>query len=157
MTDAIGSRFVYVTYIRTTPEQLWSALISADFARQYWRGAHPEADWKVGGAWKLVFPDGRVADAGEIVEFEPARRLSIRWRNEFKPEFKAEGWSLCVMEIETVDAAVKLTVSHGMERQGSKFIGAVSAGWPQILSNLKSLLETGSVVLPPMQFGSPQA
>ena len=49
---------------------------------------------------------------------------------------------------------MKLTVTHGMEREGSKFIGAVSGGWPQILSNLKSLLETGAVVLPPMEFKS---
>ena len=148
MTDAGKSSFVYVTYIRTTPEQLWSALTSPEFAQQYWRGAHPEAEWKVGGAWKLVFPDGRAADTGKILEFEPSKRLSIQWRNEFRPELKAEGWSICTFEIETADGgAVKLTVTHSMERAGSKMIGAVSEGWPQILSNLKSLLETGAVVL----------
>ena len=149
MADEVTSRFVYVTYIRTTPERLWSALTSGEFARQYWRGAYPDADWKVGGSWKLMFPDGRVADTGEIVAFEPSKRLGIRWRNEFMPEMKAEGWSLCTMELEPTDEAVKLTVTHSMEREGSKFIGAVSEGWPQILSNLKSLLETGSVVLGP--------
>ena len=153
MTDAGTSRFVYVIYIRTTPERLWSALTSPDLAQQYWRGARPEAEWKRGGAWKLVFPDGRVADAGEIVAFEPAKRLSIRWRNEWKAEFKAEGWSLCTMEIEPAEGgAVKLTVTHAIERADSKFIGAVSGGWPQILSNLKSLLETGSVVLPAKEY-----
>ena len=156
MTDAVTekgkSRFVYVTYIRTTPERLWSALTSREFAEQYWRGAYPEADWKVGGSWKLLFPDGRLADAGEIVAFEPMKRLGIRWRNEWKPELKAEGWSLCTMEIERVDDAVKLTVTHSMEREGSAFIEAVSGGWPQILSNLKSLLETGSVILGPKSF-----
>jgi uncharacterized protein YndB with AHSA1/START domain len=154
MTSSAGSSFVYVTYIRTTPERLWSALMDPDFARQYWRGARPEADWRLGGAWKLIFPDGRVGDIGEIVAFEPAKRLGIRWRNEFKPELKAEGWSLCSMEIEPVGDAVKLTVNHSIEREGSKFIGAVSGGWPQVLSNLKSLLETGSVVLPPKEFKS---
>jgi uncharacterized protein YndB with AHSA1/START domain len=149
MTDGGKSSFVYVTYIRTTPERLWSALMNAEFARQYWRGAYPEADWRLGGSWKLVFPDGRVADTGEIVAFEPSKRLGIRWRNEFKPELKAEGWSLCTMEIESVDGVVKLTVTHSIEREGSRFIGAVSDGWPQVLSNLKSLLETGSVVLGP--------
>jgi uncharacterized protein YndB with AHSA1/START domain len=147
VTEAGESSFVYVTYIRTTPERLWSALTSAEFARQYWRGAYPNADWKLGGSWKLMFPDGRVGDAGEIVAFEPLKRLGIRWRNEFRPELKAEGWSLCTMEIETVDEAVKLTVTHSIEREDSRFIDAVSGGWPQILSNLKSLLETGSVVL----------
>jgi uncharacterized protein YndB with AHSA1/START domain len=149
MTDTVESRFVYVTYIRTTAEKLWSALTSPEFCRQYWRGACPEADWTVGGAWKLVAADGRVLDAGEIVECEPAKRLAIRWRHQSKPELQEEGWSLCVMVIEHEGDAVKLTVNHSMEREGSAFIGAVSVGWPQILSNLKSLLETGSVLLPP--------
>ncbi len=149
MTNAGKSRFVYVTYIRTTPERLWSALTSKEFAQEYWRGAQPEAEWKLGGSWKLMFPDGGMADAGEIVAFEPGKRLGIRWRNEWKPEFKAEGWSLCTMEIEAEGEAVKLTVTHSIEHEGSKFIEAVSGGWPQILSNLKSLLETGSVILAP--------
>jgi uncharacterized protein YndB with AHSA1/START domain len=147
MTDQGKSRFVYVTYIRTTPERLWTALTNPDFARQYWRGAYPEAEWRDGGSWKLILADGRVADTGAIIACEPSRRLAIRWRNEFMPEFKAEGWSVCTMEIEPVDDAVKLTVTHSMDREGSKFIDAVSNGWPEILSNLKSLLETGSVVL----------
>ena len=147
MTSPTGSQFVYVTYIRTTPERLWTALTSPEFAQQYWRGARPEAEWKRGGAWKLVFADGRVADSGEIVEFEPAKRLAIRWRNEWKPEFHAEGWSLCTMEIEREGEAVKLTVTHRMERPNAGFIGAVSGGWPQILSNLKSLIETGKAAM----------
>ena len=149
MTEKGNSSFVYVTYIRTTPERLWSALTSSEFAQQYWRGARPEAEWKLGGAWKLALPDGRVCDAGEITAFEPAKRLGIRWRNEMMPEFKAEGWSLCTLEIERVDDTVKLTVTHSIEREGSKFIDAVSQGWPQVLSNLKSLLETGAVILGP--------
>ena len=147
MSNAAESRFVYVTYIGATAERLWAALISPEFAEKYWRGARPTAEWKLGGAWRLVFPDGRIGDVGEIVAFEPEKRLAIKWRNEFKPEFKAEGWSLCTMEIEPMGEAVKLTVTHSIERETSKFIGAVSDGWPQILANLKSLLETGSVVL----------
>jgi len=143
------SSFLYVTYIRTTPERLWQALTTTEFTQQYWLSAKPQAEWKVGGAWKITFADGRLVDAGEITEFEPPKRLAIRWRNEFMPEFKAEGWSLCVMEIEpAAGGAVKLTVSHSMDREVSKFIGAVSNGWPQILSNLKSLLETGAIVIP---------
>ena len=149
MTSTPGSQFVYVTYIRTTVDRLWSALTSSDFARQYWLGMKPEAEWKLGGAWRLTFPDGRVADTGEIVAFEPSKRLGIRWRNEFRPELKAEGWSLCTMELEPVGDAVKLTVTHGIEREKAQFIEAVSGGWPQILSNLKSLLETGATILPP--------
>jgi uncharacterized protein YndB with AHSA1/START domain len=151
MTSAAKSSFVYVTYIKATPERLWEALISPEFATKYWLGNRPEAEWKVGGAWKLVFPDGTIADVGEITAFEPPKRLSIRWRNEWAPELNAEGWSVCTMELEPAGEAVKLTVAHSIERENSKFIAAVSGGWPQILSNLKSLLETGSVVLPPRE------
>src|SRR5690348_6765775 len=149
MTESGKSSFVYVTYIRTTAEKLWSALTTPEFVRQYWLGVNVEAEWRAGGAWKLVLPDGRVADTGEIVEFEPPKRLAIRWRNEWKAEFKEEGWSLCTMEIEPdKGSAIKLTVTHSMERERAGFIGAVSIGWPKILSNLKSLLETGAVVVP---------
>ncbi|MDE2477200.1 MAG: SRPBCC domain-containing protein, partial [Alphaproteobacteria bacterium] len=89
------SSFVYAIYIRTTPEKLWAALTSPDFVHQYWMGIRPEAEWKEGGPWKLMFSDGRIADTGKITEFMPNKRLSIRWRNEFRPELKEEGWSLC--------------------------------------------------------------
>jgi uncharacterized protein YndB with AHSA1/START domain len=141
------STFLYVTYIRTTPDELWRALTTPEFISRYWLGATAEADWRKGGAWKLVFSDGRVADSGEIVEFEPPKRLGIKWRNEWKPEFHDEGWSYCTMDLEPAGEAVKLTVTHTMERENAKFIGAVGGGWPQILSNLKSLLETGMVLI----------
>jgi uncharacterized protein YndB with AHSA1/START domain len=147
MTSAAASTFVYVTYIRTTPERLWSALTSPDFMKRYWFGAYCDSDWKVGSSWKLVFPDGRVADAGETVEIDPPRRLVLKWRNEFRPELKAEGYSRCTVELEPIDGAVKLTITHVMDRAESKFIEAVSGGWPRILSNLKSLLETGEIAL----------
>jgi len=141
------STFVYVTYIRSTPEKLWSALTGAEFQKQYWFGCHCESEWTPGSSWKLVYPDGRLADSGEIVEAKPPRRLVIRWRNEWNPELKAEGWSLCTMELEPSAGAVKLSITHSVEREGSKFITAVSGGWPKVLSNLKSLLEGGSIAL----------
>jgi uncharacterized protein YndB with AHSA1/START domain len=147
MNDVAKSEFVYVTYIRTTSERLWEALTSSDFAMDYWLGVRPEAEWKKGGAWKLILPDGRLGDAGEITEYNPPERLCIRWRNEWSAELKDEGWSLCSMVLEPTGDAVKLTVSHTMERKDSLFISAVSGGWPKILSNLKSFLETGEVVV----------
>jgi uncharacterized protein YndB with AHSA1/START domain len=139
--------FVYVTYIKTTPEKLWEALTSREISKLYWFGAHLESEWKVGAPWKIVFPDGRVADSGEILECDKPRRIVIKWRNEWSPEHHAEGYSRCTMDIEPTDGAVKLTVMHTIERETSNFIGAVSGGWPKILSNLKSLLETGSIAL----------
>jgi uncharacterized protein YndB with AHSA1/START domain len=147
MTDAAGTTFVYVTFIRTTPEQLWAALTSPDFMKKFWFGMHHETDWKAGSAWRLVFPDGRVADTGEIVEIDPPRRLVLKWRNEFRPELKSEGYSRCTVELEPLAGAVKLTITHVIDRAESKFIEAVSGGWPRILSNLKSLLETGSIAV----------
>ena len=142
------STFVYVTYVRTTPQKLWSALTDdAEFMKQYWFGTHCESQWTPGSAWKMVSRDGTVTDAGEIVEAEPLRRLVIRWRHEYRAELKAEGASLCTLELESAGPAVKLSITHTIEREPSKLIEAVSGGWPKILSNLKSLLETGSTVL----------
>jgi uncharacterized protein YndB with AHSA1/START domain len=141
------STYMYVTYIRTTPEKLWSALTDPATMKQYWFGMHQETDWLPGSAWKLVFPDGRLADTGEVVEAERPKRLVIKWRNEFKPELRVEGYSRCTMELEPEKDAVKLTITHVMERSDSKFIEAVSGGWPKVLSNLKSLLETGEIAL----------
>ena len=147
MTSAAGSTFVYVTFIRTTPERLWSALTDPDFMKQYWFGTHIESAWKTGAPWRIISPEGQLYDSGEVVEIDPPRRLVLKWRNEWKPELHAEGTALCTMELEPTGGAVKLTVTHTMEQPGSKLIQAVSGGWPRILSNLKSLLETGEVVL----------
>ena len=147
MSNAPESRFVYVTYIRTTPERLWSALTTPEFMRQYWFDCSIATDWKRGSAWKLQFKDGRVADSGTIVEIDPPKRLVLEWRNEWSPELNAEGNARCTMELEPGDGAVKLTVTHAMARPQSKLIDAVGGGWPKILSNLKSLLEIGEVVM----------
>jgi uncharacterized protein YndB with AHSA1/START domain len=145
---SIKPKFVYVTYIRTTPEKLWHALTDPETMKQYWFGVHGESEWKAGASWRLVFADGKVADTGEIIEAKPPERLVIHWRNEFKPELKAEGFTRCTMTIEPVTGAVKLMVVHELEQDGpGKVIEAVSAGWPKVLSNLKSLLENGTVTL----------
>jgi uncharacterized protein YndB with AHSA1/START domain len=145
MSSPHASTFIYVTYIRTTPEKLWSALTDTDFMQQYWFNARVESDFKMGSPWKIVLEDGRVADTGEILESKPPKRLVIKWRNEFKPELKAEGYAICTMELEPVADAVKLTITHSIDKENAKFIEAVSGGWPKVLSNLKSLLETGDV------------
>ncbi|MDR3449422.1 MAG: SRPBCC family protein [Alphaproteobacteria bacterium] len=141
------STFVYATYIKTTPEKLWEALTNCEFMKQYWFGTSCESDWKAGSSWKMVARDGQITDAGEIIESVPPKRLVIKWRHELMPELKEEGYSRCVFDIEPAGNAVKLTITHGIGREGSKVIAAVSGGWPKILSNLKSLIETGQVVL----------
>jgi uncharacterized protein YndB with AHSA1/START domain len=147
MTATSRSHFVYVTYIRTTPTKLWGALTDPQFIRQYWFDATVECAWKKGSPWRMARPDGSLTDTGEILEIEPPRRMVIRWQNEWKPEFKAEGPSRCTIELEPVDNAVKLTIVHEIDRPDSRFITAVSEGWPRLLSNLKSLLETGEIAI----------
>src|SRR5262245_9943779 len=129
------STFVYVTYIRTTPEKLWSALTDGDFMKQYWFGTYCESEWSAGSSWKHVSGDAQLLDAGEIVECLPPRRLVIRWRNQHKPELRAEGESLCTMEVERSGTGIKLSITHTIERAPSKFIEAVSGGWPKVVSN----------------------
>src|ERR1044071_1734042 len=143
------STFVYVTYIRTTPERLWSALTTdVEFMKQYWFGYHCQSEWRPGASWKMLGSDGTVWDSGEILEAQPPRRLVIRWQHQHTPELKAEGDSRCTLELEPAGTAVKLSIVHTIEREPSKLIEAVSGGWPKIISNLTSLLETGSIALP---------
>lgn len=145
-------KFVYVSYIRTTPEKLWAALTDPKTLKTFWFGITVESEFKAGAPWRLMFADGRVADTGIILEADPPRRLVIgNWQNQFKPELKGAGPSRCTMEIEVADyypdfggKAVKLTIIHEADSEaGAPLIDAVSGGWPKIISNLKSLLETG--------------
>jgi uncharacterized protein YndB with AHSA1/START domain len=137
-----SSKFVYVTYIRITPEKLWRALTRPEIIKQYRFGMSVESEWKIGSTWRM-YADGSLMDSGEILESVSQKRLVISWLN----EWKAEGISRCVYEIEPTGASAKLTLTHSIERPDSKFIGAVSEGWPMVISNLKSLLETGDVAL----------
>jgi uncharacterized protein YndB with AHSA1/START domain len=137
------SSYIYVSYIRTTPEKVWDALTKPEFQKIYWGGTYQDTDWKPGSAWKMKFADGRVADQGEVIEADRPKRIVLKWRNEFRPELKEEGWSRCVMDIEPQGEMTKLTITHSIDRDESKFIVAVSGGWPKILSSMKSYLETG--------------
>jgi uncharacterized protein YndB with AHSA1/START domain len=130
MTDTANT-FVYVTYIRTTPEKLWEALTSPEFNKKYWMGAHQESDWKQGSPWRIMLADGRVADSGEVLEIEPMKRVVLKWRNEFMPEMKAEGFTRCTYAIEETNGMMKFTVTHEAEG-ANKLIKAVSNGWPLI-------------------------
>ena len=142
----MSEKFVYVTYIRTTQSKLWDALTKPEFMRVYWCGGYQESGWVKGSSWKMIQPDGKVSDTGEILESDPPKRLVIKWRNEFKPELKEEGFSRCTFSLEPTGDMIKLSVLHEMETdvKDSKFIPAVSNGWPMILSSLKSYLETGT-------------
>jgi uncharacterized protein YndB with AHSA1/START domain len=136
-------KFSYVTYIRTTPEKLWRALTEPEFTRRYWFATWQESEWKPGASWRIMVPDGRVADSGEILEIKPERRLVLTWCHELEPELRAEGYSRLTYKLEKQGESVKFTVIHQVDKPGSKFLEAFSDGWPPILASLKSLLETG--------------
>ena len=140
----MSSKFVYVTYIRTSPQQLWDALTKPEFIRQYWwPGITQESDWKPGSSWMMKFSDGRIADVGMVLEIVAPRRLVLKWHNEISPELKAEGETLCVYDLLQDGDVVKLTITHSSERSNAKIIEAVGGGWPRVLSSLKTFLETG--------------
>lgn len=137
--------FVYVTYIETTAEKLWHALTDGDFTPRYWFGVHLRSDWKVGSTFEMVHGDGNVSDTGKVVECDPPRRLAYTFIN-VSDKYKGEAPALATFEIEPWGNLVKLTLTHQGFTEGSKFLSAVSKGWPAILSGLKSLLETGKVL-----------
>jgi uncharacterized protein YndB with AHSA1/START domain/DNA-binding transcriptional ArsR family regulator len=151
-----STEFVYTTYIRTTPERLWQALTDPAFTRRYW-GVAFESDWQAGSTITWEDHGVKVADPAQVVlEAEPHRRLSYTWHT-FTPEW-AEGVGLSdevlaklagerrskvTFEIEPRGEMVKLTVVHGGFEPGSTVLGMVGEGWPELLSSLKTLLETG--------------
>jgi uncharacterized protein YndB with AHSA1/START domain len=135
--------FVYVTYIATTPEKLWQALIDGAFTRQYWAGTVIESDWKVGSPMHLSVEGTAHDHSGVVLAFDPYRRLSYSWHVEFHEVFRREKPSRVTFEIEPMGTEVKLTITHDEFEPGSKLHEAVSNGWPMVMASLKSLLETG--------------
>jgi uncharacterized protein YndB with AHSA1/START domain/DNA-binding transcriptional ArsR family regulator len=155
------TEFVYVTYIRTTPEKLWRALTEPVFIRRYFQGGGPDSDWTVGSPiqWKMSADDESHDWDQHVLAAEPPRRLSYTWHN-YQPEMaEMFGWSdqrltelrqekrsKMTFEIEPVGSAVKLTVTQDDFEPDSEMLKGISGGWPGILSNLKSLLETNEIV-----------
>lgn len=137
------STFIYVTYIKTTPEELWKALTTPAILRKFWFDCTVECDWTPGSRWKLTLDDGKVADSGHIVEIEKPHRIVIHWNHEWQEELKSANPTTCTMLLEPVGETVKLTVIHETNEADSKFITQVGIGWPGILSGLKTLLEVG--------------
>jgi uncharacterized protein YndB with AHSA1/START domain/DNA-binding transcriptional ArsR family regulator len=153
--------FVYTTYIQTTPERLWQALTDPAFTARYW-GITFETDWQPGSTMTWVQAGVTIADPEQVIlESEPNRRLSYTWHS-FTPEFAdaidlnddardriaAEPRSKVTFEIEPLGDRVKLTVLHDTADPDSLVTSMVSSGWPRVLSDLKTLLETGET-LPP--------
>jgi uncharacterized protein YndB with AHSA1/START domain len=138
--------FVYVTYISTTPEKLWNALLDAKMTAQYWQHENV-SDWKPGSRWehRRATPERNLDLIGEVVEFSPPRKLVITWGFP-SDDGHPEKHSRVTFDIEPVKGVVKLTVMHENLGAGENMLKGVSDGWPKVLASLKSLLETGNAL-----------
>lgn len=135
-------KFLYVSYIKTTPDILWKALTSAEFTRKYWLGQSIVCDWKVGSPLKFVKADGVVVNLGKVLIVEKPKILSYTWSPQTQKELSAETPSRVTFHLEPDEQIVKLIVTHDGFPANSKVFPQINNGWPVILSNLKSLLET---------------
>jgi DNA-binding transcriptional ArsR family regulator/uncharacterized protein YndB with AHSA1/START domain len=165
--------FVYTTYIRTTPERLWQALTDPAFTRRYFWRATFQTDWKAGSTMRWDLLGVTIADPEQVVlESDPPRRLAYTWHSltpelaetlelteEARERVAAEPRSKVTFELEPLGELVKLTVVHDGFEAGSLMVSLVSEGWPRILSDVKTLLETGETLpasqepLPPARLG----
>jgi len=142
MTDK--PTYVYVTYIHATAERVWHALTDADLSARYW-GHSNVSDWEPGSAWEHRRTDGSgVADVvGTVLEAVPPRRLVMTFAGPNEEPSAAP--SKVTFTIEPHEEIVRLTVTHENLADQAEYEAAAS-GWPAVLSNLKSLIETGQVL-----------
>ena len=135
--------YVYVTYIKASPEQVWHALTDADLTARYW-GHSNQSDWQPGSTWNHVRTDGSgISDiTGTVIEALPPQRLVVTFPDS---EAQRDNPSQVTFTIEPHQDIVRLTVRHdGLPTQND--YDNVSGGWPAVMANLKSLLETGDVL-----------
>jgi uncharacterized protein YndB with AHSA1/START domain/DNA-binding transcriptional ArsR family regulator len=134
--------YVYVTYIESTPEKVWAALTDPEITGRYW-GHRNESDWQVGSGWKHVRSD----IVGEVVESDAPHRLVTTWRDPNGPAGQVP--SRAAFDVQSYAGIVRLTVTH-TDIANESDLRDLSSGWPAVLSNLKTLLETGDTLsLPP--------
>jgi uncharacterized protein YndB with AHSA1/START domain len=147
---------VYTIYIASTPEKVWEALTSAEFSRKYFFGFDVEIEQKVGGAFVIRMPDGSVHISGEVIECAAPSRLSITWNVNWPGLVDKLGVTLVSYDIEPAGEAVRLTMTEAHDRPLSDdILSGGRAGWPAILSSLKSVLETGNPLA--VKMGPPRA
>ena len=141
------SKFVYVTFIAVAPEKVWNALIDEEATKKYW-GRSNVSDWKPGSKWEHRRIEGsEIADlVGKVIESAPPRRLVISWASPGEIE-KPNAISRVTFNIEPHEGGnTRLTVTHDDLEPGSDMERGISGGWPRVLSNLKTFLETGRVM-----------
>lgn len=133
--------FVYVIYIRAAPQKVWEAL-TGEGTKAFWFGRWFESDWKAGSALTCRKPGG-VDFTGEVLESDPPNRVVFTFLDD--GELKSEGASRVTYELDEVEGATRLRVTHDQFVAGGRTRAGIAQGWPVILSGLKSLVETGRV------------
>jgi uncharacterized protein YndB with AHSA1/START domain len=137
--------FVYVTYIASTSEKVFKALTDTNATAKFWFGNAVTSDWKVGSP-VTFHREGKLILSGKVIEHDAPRRLSYTFTPHHEPHNGTET-SRVVMDLEQQRGQVKLTVTHDGFAPDSKVFASISNGWPLVLSNLKSYLETGTTPL----------
>ena len=139
---------VYVSYIASTPQKIWDALTQSEFTRQYFFGRSIEIEPRAGGAFILRMPDGRVDVRGKVVTWDPPHRLALTWLVDWIEDMRDLPECLVSYDIVQAGDAVRLTMTeaHQWDVPDDLLCGG-RAGWPAILSSLKSVLETGKPLL----------
>ena len=138
------SKFVYVTYIQTTPAKLWKSLMDDEMTKQYWGRHRNASDWKIGSRWEHQdYDDPAIVDiVGKVIENTSPRRLVLSWA--FPGDAANEKkYSRVTFEIEPFLDAVRLTLAHEELEPNSEMLHGITQGWPAVLSSMKTLLETG--------------
>ena len=135
--------FVYVTYIRSTPEKVFEAITKPEIARRYW-GHENVSDWEPGSTWEHVRANEQrtVELVGKVIKITPPTRLVITWANASQAADPAN-YSRVSFDLVEYEGMVRLTVTHDELEAGSGMAKGIQQGWPAVLSSLKSLLETG--------------
>ena len=137
-------KHVSVIYIKAEPQTVWEALTSAEFTRQYLHATDVESDFKVGSSIIFYNADKSIAIAGEVLEVEVHKKLSFTWHVHYNPEAIKEVPSRVTYLLEKSEEATKLTLIHDNFPPASVVYPVINEGWIPILSNLKTLLETGA-------------
>ncbi|MFD7846613.1 ArsR/SmtB family transcription factor [Nocardia sp. NPDC059764] len=142
MTTTVPN-YVYVTYIRASAEQVWKALTDADLTAQYWGHANV-SDWQEGSRWehRRVDGSGKLDVVGTVLEADQPTRLVVTFEDSPQEERSP---SVVTFLIEPHQDIVRLTVTHE-NLPNEEMLQGISSGWPAVLANLKSLLETGAVL-----------
>ena len=139
---------VFEFYIKTAPERLWEAITDSDLRRRYWFGVGVRSDWTPGSSYEAPHASApQPIHAGENLEVDPPHRLVQSFNALWSDDAKAQGTSRVTWEIEPVGDSCRLTVTHDQLRDGAS--PELYGGWPQILSGLKTLLETGESLTTP--------